>query len=397
MAGIFGLLLASSGTGWSGGKCSGTTTASDVVKHLSPDMSGRSVFMTGGDSGIGLAAATAIAATNATLAIGSLSPSTTGAAAAAAITKATGNAKVNVYPLDLSSFASVRKCSAMFLTDLAVVGASLDVLVNDAGIDHCPASLPPMTEDGYERVFQVNYLGHWLLTSLMAPTLAKPSGSNAGRIINVASGASGEACTWAGAPSDCEAIANLPPPVRDTSHNNTEGAPTSNYGLTKFLQIYHSAELAVLSPPPPYTLRSFSMEPGFVDTPMTRQLSPATRKRWCSFQPHCPLTAEEGAATLAFMVLAPDAALPAADDGAYFAKCEKATPPSWDAASQKQLFALSANWTTSASNLGRTCYGSNTTCDDMEFCCPTAGGGVMCCSMSVSVGCAGAAAGGGCL
>ena len=81
-------------------------------------------------------------------------------------------------------------------------------------------------------------------------------------------------------------------------------------------------------------LRSFSMEPGFVDTPMTRQLSPATRKRWCSFQPHCPLTAEEGASTLAFMVLAPDAALPAADDGAYFAKCEKATPPSWDAASQ---------------------------------------------------------------
>jgi NAD(P)-dependent dehydrogenase (short-subunit alcohol dehydrogenase family) len=347
MVALFGLLLASSGSAWSGGKCSGTTTASDVAKHLSPDMSGRSVFMTGGDSGIGLAAATAIAATNATLAIGSLSPATTGAAAAAAITKATGNAKVNVYPLDLSSFASVQKCAAMFLTDLAVVGASLDVLVNDAGIDHCPASLPPMTEDGYERVFQVNYLGHWLLTELMLPVLAHnlpSSGRNAGRIINVASGASGEACTWAGAPKDCEAIANLPPPVRDTSHNNTEGAPTSNYGLTKFLQIYHSAELAARAAN--YTaLRSFSMEPGFVDTPMTRQLSPATRKRWCSFQPHCPLTAEEGASTLAFMVLAPDAVLPAADDGAYFAKCEKATPPSWDAASQKQLFDLSANWT----------------------------------------------------
>ena len=301
----------------------------DVEQELGQDMTGRVVFATGGDSGIGLSALTAIASANATIVIASLSPTAGGAAAKAAIVNATGNTKVTVLPLDLSDFESVRSCAAAF----AKQHDALDVLINDAGIDHCPSSLAPITADGFERVFQVNYLGHFLLTQQLLPALKR---APAPRVINVASGAHASACPWAAASSNCLDISELPPPVRKPG-NNTAGAPISNYGITKFLQIYHAKELAARET----SVRAFSLEPGFVDTPMTRQLNPQTRKNWCRFQLHCPLTADEGGSTLAFIALAPDDQLVT---GSYYSKCATAQPKSWDATSQKQLFDDSVKW-----------------------------------------------------
>ena len=201
------LLLMSAGAMAAVGKCTGTTTANDVEQELGQDMTGRVVFATGGDSGIGLSALTAIASANATIVIASLSPTAGGAAAKAAIVNATGNTKVTVLPLDLSDFESVRSCAAAF----AKQHDALDVLINDAGIDHCPSSLAPVTADGFERVFQVNYLGHFLLTQQLLPALKR---APAPRVINVASGAHASACPWAAASSNCLDISELPPPVR---------------------------------------------------------------------------------------------------------------------------------------------------------------------------------------
>jgi NAD(P)-dependent dehydrogenase (short-subunit alcohol dehydrogenase family) len=322
-----------------GAKCAGYTTASDVAKGH--DMSGKVVLITGGDSGIGFEAAKAIAGTNGTVVIASLSPKTSGAQAKKYIYGNTSNDKVDIIPLDLSSFASVHQCAEAFLAKYA----TLDVLINDAGIDHNPSSLAPMTMDKYERVFQVNYLGHFLLTELLLPALrasATPS-----RVVNVASGAHAEACTWAGAPSNCLDIKQLPPPIRAPG-NNAEGAPTSNYGITKFLQIYHAKELAIREKKAGSHVEAFSLEPGFVDTPMTRNLSPATHKRWCGLSKPCPLSAPEGGSTPTFLALS---APPASEDGAYFSKCQVGNPKTWDISSQQQLFDLSLAWSNATSRL----------------------------------------------
>ncbi len=142
------------------------------------DLSGKTVVITGGNSGIGLETAVALAGMGATVAITARNPAK-GATALADITARSGSNAVHVVPLDLASLASVRACAA----DLQQRFARLDVLVNNAG---GTLSNRRVTEDGFEMTFGVNHLGHFLLTNLL---LARIEQSAPARIITVASGA----------------------------------------------------------------------------------------------------------------------------------------------------------------------------------------------------------------
>jgi len=89
----------------------------------------------------------------------------------------TGSEKVNSYVADLSSLAAVRGLADRILSE----HDRLDVLVNNAGV------ISPErkeSEDGYELIFAVNYLSHFLLTRLLLPLLKD---SAPARIVNVAS------------------------------------------------------------------------------------------------------------------------------------------------------------------------------------------------------------------
>ncbi|XP_064602020.1 retinol dehydrogenase 13-like [Liolophura sinensis] len=86
---------------------------------------------------------------------------------------------VVVLPLDLSSFKSIRK----FVETFKTMENKLHILVNNAGTMMGPQK---ETEDKFEEQFQVNYLGHFLLTNLLLDVM-KSSGS--GRIINVTASA----------------------------------------------------------------------------------------------------------------------------------------------------------------------------------------------------------------
>jgi NAD(P)-dependent dehydrogenase (short-subunit alcohol dehydrogenase family) len=129
-------------------------------------MTGRTVIVTGANSGIGQAAASALADRGArvVLAVRNLDK---GRAAEAAM-----RGDTEVRQLDLASLDSVRR----FATDWE---GEIDLLINNAGV-----MVPPLsrTAEGFELQFGTNHLGHFALTNLL---LARVTG----RVVSVASGA----------------------------------------------------------------------------------------------------------------------------------------------------------------------------------------------------------------
>nr|ACJ84341.1 unknown [Medicago truncatula] len=75
-------------------------------------------------------------------------------------------AKIDVFELDLSSLASVRK----FAADFNSSGLPLNILINNAGLMATPFML---SQDNIELQFATNHLGHFLLTNLLLETMKK--------------------------------------------------------------------------------------------------------------------------------------------------------------------------------------------------------------------------------
>ena len=138
--------------------------------------SGRTFLVTGGNTGIGLATATALARDGGRVYIACRNPDR-GQAAVTAIKSAAGSDSVGLLPLDLASLASVRDCAQEFLAR----NEPLHVLVNNAGVGGARG----LTADGFEMHFGVNHLGHFALTMLLLDRL-KASGPGS-RIVNVSS------------------------------------------------------------------------------------------------------------------------------------------------------------------------------------------------------------------
>ncbi|XP_055610299.1 retinol dehydrogenase 12 [Uranotaenia lowii] len=84
-------------------------------------------------------------------------------------------ASLELLPLDLRSFDCVRR----FVREVESRHRQVDVLINNAGIIFHPEE---RTVDGFESHLQCNYLGHFLLTQLLLPSLER---STQGRVINV--------------------------------------------------------------------------------------------------------------------------------------------------------------------------------------------------------------------
>jgi NAD(P)-dependent dehydrogenase (short-subunit alcohol dehydrogenase family) len=301
-------------------QCTDDTTANDVVK--SRDLSGQTHVITGGDSGIGYYTALALASKNATVVLGLRGKTGKYATAVDNITRITGNHKVFIVEIDLSKFSTVRSFAAEVRTRFPVI----NTLICNAGIMIVPPSLPVVTEDGFEMIFQVNYLSHALLVEELLPVLRQSHS----RVIEVASSASFGPCLWADLPSNCTDLSEVPKVARmhGYSGNNSVFVPRANYGFTKYMQIFHAAELARRED----QITAYSLHPGIVESPLLDQLSASALKSWCSGPSagsHCPLTSAQGAATSAFIAsaLAEDEALKSGN-GKYFTHC---TPNATDA------------------------------------------------------------------
>ena len=140
------------------------------------DMTGKTVVVTGGNSGIGLETAVALTRAGARVVV-TARDRARGEAAVAEIARRAGSDGVELVVFDLASLASVRAGAAEILERCE----RLDVLVNNAGIVLSERRLTP---DGLEATFAVNHLGPFLLTGLLLDRL---KASAPARIVNVAS------------------------------------------------------------------------------------------------------------------------------------------------------------------------------------------------------------------
>ncbi|XP_065550482.1 flotillin-2 isoform X1 [Lathamus discolor] len=141
-----------------------------------PSLRGRTAIVTGGSGGIGEATALELARCGARVVLATRS-APRGEAAARRIRTETGNPDVRFMHLDLASLRSVRAFASAFLRE----EPHLHLLINNAGV-----SAGGTTEDGFSLAFQVNHLGHFLLTELLLERLRSCAPS---RVVIVASSA----------------------------------------------------------------------------------------------------------------------------------------------------------------------------------------------------------------
>ncbi|HUY64087.1 MAG TPA: SDR family oxidoreductase [Acidimicrobiales bacterium] len=140
------------------------------------NMQGKTVVVTGANSGIGLETAVALAKAGARVLI-TARDDARGERALADIRQRSGSGAVELVLFDLGDLASVRKGAEEILARCE----RLDVLVNNAGVVLTDRRLSP---DGLESTFAVNHLGPFLLTELLLDRL---KASAPARIVNVAS------------------------------------------------------------------------------------------------------------------------------------------------------------------------------------------------------------------
>jgi NAD(P)-dependent dehydrogenase (short-subunit alcohol dehydrogenase family) len=139
----------------------------------SSEMSGKVCLVTGANTGIGRATALELARRGARVILASRSEERT---RPVLDELAAAGAAFDFVALDLASLDSVRRAGA----EVRALVDRLDVLVNNAGLVK-----RGQTEDGFELIFGVNHLGHFLHTMELLELLVAAAPS---RVVNVSSG-----------------------------------------------------------------------------------------------------------------------------------------------------------------------------------------------------------------
>jgi NAD(P)-dependent dehydrogenase (short-subunit alcohol dehydrogenase family) len=201
--------------------------------------------------------------------------------------------KFVVVPCDLSDLSSVAKAANKILTETD----SLYALVNNAGGIFPDGKL---TVDGIEQTFQINHLGHFLLTHKLMPLLEKTVGA---RIINVSSEAHRAANPKM---DDIKNIGNY------KSFPAYANAKLHNILFTKSLvEKYGNKHIA-----------SYCLHPGVVKTNFGGDFSGFFKVLIKLAQPFM-ITAEKGAKTTIYLATAANDSL---ENGGYFAKSRRTKP-----------------------------------------------------------------------
>jgi len=219
------------------------TTAAEVVSGV--DLSGRTVVVTGGSTGIGLETARALAAAGADVTIAARTPQKV-ADALATIRAAVPGARVDGGHLDLADLSSVRA----FAAEWSAEHRRLDVLLNNAGVMFTPFE---RTVDGFEMQFGTDHLGHFLLTILLLPALLDAAPS---RVVTLSSGGHRRAgIDW-----------------DDPNFHHRAYDKFVAYGQAKTANVLFSVELERRAGP--RGVHAYAVHPGMILTELGRYMSP---------------------------------------------------------------------------------------------------------------------------
>ena len=336
--------------------CSPALSGVDLVHQRGYDLHGKVAVITGADSGIGYGAAMAIATAGARLIILAHNP-LKARAAAANITRDTGNSNITVVPLDLLSLRQVRQAASTVLA----LSHQIDVLVCDAGQNY-QITGHELSADGFESTFQATFLGHFVLTESLLPALRKSNG----RVVNAGCDSNGfintsysilvpssdTVCIRSDASPNCtqpeelDRMLRRPLPTVNSTYAFLGSLSRlyllrSNLMLTAahFMKTFYARELAARR----NGLPAYVAHPGLVATPGL----PATNVNTDVFCPFpqawyacncwtngtrayeksvCPLSPLRGSNTLAFLSTAP-AHILQTSKGHFFAACEVQRAP----------------------------------------------------------------------
>lgn len=163
-----------------GGPGDARPTALKIIQDndLEGKLEDKVILVTGTSSGIGIETVRALKVTGAKIYATARKPDK----AREALADLLEPGKVEFLTLDTSSLASVRAAAADFLSK----ETQLNILINNAGIMALPELV--LTADGFESQFETNHLGHFLLFSLLKPTLLASSTPDFhSRVVNVSS------------------------------------------------------------------------------------------------------------------------------------------------------------------------------------------------------------------
>ena len=206
-------------------------TAADL-----PSFAGRTVIITGANSGLGAVTARELAGRGATI-IMAVRTTSKGEAAARQMT-----GDIEVRQLDLQDLSSVRA--------FADGVDKVDVLINNAGIMAAPFAL---TADGFESQIGTNHLGHFALTNLLLPKLTD-------RVVSVSSMAH-----WPGRID-----------LEDLNWKNRRYSPWLAYSQSKLANLLFTSELQRRLDSAGSPLRAVAAHPGYSHT----NLQGASGRKW---------------------------------------------------------------------------------------------------------------------
>lgn len=226
-------------------------TAKDVA-----DQTGKTVFITGANTGLGYETAKVLAGKNARVIIGCRSKDK-GRQAREKILAAHSEADVTIVQIDLGSLKSIKRAAKEVAQE-----PQLDILINNAGI-----MVPPyeLTEDGFESQFGVNHLGPFALTNLLLDKLRATADA---RIVSTAS------------------IAHKRGKIHfDDINAEKNYSATQRYSMSKLANLYFAYELQRrLSAAGDDTI-SVAAHPGIADTELSRYMPGALMFMYPLFRP----------------------------------------------------------------------------------------------------------------